>query len=545
MSDSSKNKEASVAYEEVAYSSEGANVFAPTSSRFGSRFQMGVFLLAGVVLMLAHHFFYNSLDGKAVDSQLFIVRGFSLSDQSVSSILGNAVAYAARTVLSAGIGVVFIQVLWSKLRREQFSVKQIDSLVAASKGSPFTVSSIPTWRYAFWLAAIAAMATLMSLISIIAPGSLRVESFEFSTPRDCSVRTVSLNTANIVSYTAGSNASSSNSDMVFNGAQARLMAIASQVLMGGAALQPVNDCNGACQYEINFLAPVATCNPVDSSFDFSSWLPAPANDTAPVNVWTAKYAGLWTVVATRDLNTNTQSAVNCTTFNATYHAFVTHTNTTSSTVDVYQTDLHNEFFSVVQSPLGSQSQQDYTSAQYDALFTAFADTLAGGVNYNPVTQEYSPNDNFFVAYSSLFTSPGTSKYAWAAASNLSTLLPSFMRNLSVSMLSDILSSTTNSTTAPFDTTCWFTSSAYSYNRTRLLATYGAAIGITAICMLFGFYAIHTNGVEESVAFSRIMGSILNKPLFDDRYELSRSSKLTANGSPDGQLKLVPTTYGPI
>ncbi len=36
--------------------------------------------------------------------------------------------------------------------------------------------------YAFWLAAIAAMATLMAFISIIAPGSLRVESSEFSSP---------------------------------------------------------------------------------------------------------------------------------------------------------------------------------------------------------------------------------------------------------------------------------------------------------------------------------------------------------------------------
>ncbi len=113
-------------------------------SRYRARFLMGVFLLAGILLMLAHHSLHMYLDGKPVDSNLFSIHGFSLNDQSVSSILGNAIAYVARTVLSAGIGIVFIQVLWSKLRREQFTVKQMDALVAC-KGEPFALSALPTW----------------------------------------------------------------------------------------------------------------------------------------------------------------------------------------------------------------------------------------------------------------------------------------------------------------------------------------------------------------------------------------------------------------
>ncbi len=263
-----------VKYEEVAFGFEGANVFAPRTSRFGPQFQMGVFLSAGILLMLAHHFFYMYLDGKPVDSNLFSIHGFSLNDQSVSSILGNAIAYVARTVLSAGIGIVFIQVLWSKLRREQFTVKQIDALVAC-KGEPFALSALPTWHYAFWLAAIAAMATLMALISIIVPGSLRVESSEFSFPVQCTVRTISLKNANIGSYAASAN--SSDKGLVFKGAQARLMALASRVLMGGAAVQPPNPCPGACQYDITFNAPVASCSPVSSTFDYNLWLPPPDN----------------------------------------------------------------------------------------------------------------------------------------------------------------------------------------------------------------------------------------------------------------------------
>lgn len=190
-------------------------------------FRWASFFLAGIMLMLAHHFLYTYLDGKPVDSYLFSIHGFSLSDQSVSSLLGNAIAYVARTVLSSGIGIVFIQVLWSKLRRKQFSVEHIDALVAC-KGEPFTLSALPTWHYAFWLAAIAAMATLMAFISIIAPGSLSVVSSNFSFPVQCTVRTISLENANIGSYAARTN--SSDKGLVFAGAQARLMILASQVL---------------------------------------------------------------------------------------------------------------------------------------------------------------------------------------------------------------------------------------------------------------------------------------------------------------------------
>ncbi len=119
---------------------------------------MGAFLFAGALLMLSHHLFYSYLNGRPVATHWL-----ALSDQSVASILGNGIAYVARTVLSAGIGIVFIQVLWSKLRGQQFTLKQIDALVAC-KGQLFALSALPTWHYAFWLAAIAAMATLMAFI---------------------------------------------------------------------------------------------------------------------------------------------------------------------------------------------------------------------------------------------------------------------------------------------------------------------------------------------------------------------------------------------
>ncbi|KLO06512.1 hypothetical protein SCHPADRAFT_687916 [Schizopora paradoxa] len=523
-----------IKHEEVG--SHEANVFAPRSSTFGPRFQMGLLLLFGAIFASLHHFLYRFLDRQPVDNILFSIHGFPITSQSVSNIAGNTIAYITRAVLSAGIGVVFIQILWLKLRKGQFSVRQIDALVAC-RGEPFAPSALPSWSHAFGLATVAAMATLMAFISIIAPGSLRIESSEFSFSKPCPVRTVSLPTSNIAAY----DTNSSDGGLLFMGAQAGLMVLTGQVLMGGAALQAANPCPGACRYTIEFNAPFANCNPVDSSFDFSVWLPPPENDTSPVRLWTARTsatAGLWVVAATRDLSTNSQSAVNCTAYNATYHAVVTHTNTSISTIDVFQTDVHDQLNFLFDSSLLSE---DRTAMQYNAIICAFADILIGTINYNPTVQEFQNNDNLFVAYSPSFA--GSMATPWSSPPDLKTILPSLMQNISVSLLNGQLSQEQNSTTAPFDTMCYYTSSAYHYNEIRLLATYGTALVITAVCMVFGYYAVHSNGREESVSFSRILGSILNKSLFDDRHELSRSSKLTADGSDEGQLRLVHTTYG--
>ncbi len=119
------------------------------------RFQMGVFLLAGILLMLSHHFFYKYLDSQSIDSSLFAVHGFTLSDQSVSSIIGNTIAYVARTVLSAGIGVVFVQVLWSKLRREPV-LREADRCVGGMQRTALHPRRPSNLALCVWLAAIAA-----------------------------------------------------------------------------------------------------------------------------------------------------------------------------------------------------------------------------------------------------------------------------------------------------------------------------------------------------------------------------------------------------
>ena len=83
-----------------------------------------------------------------------------------------------------------------------------------------------------------------------------------------------------------------------------------------------------------------------------------------------------------------------------------------------------------------------------------------------------------------------------------------MQNISLSLLAGLPMSLDNSTTLrTVDTTCELSGVRFKYNRMRLLGVYLVAGSCTAVVVLFGFFAVSgNNGVEETLNFSRILGS---------------------------------------
>ncbi len=407
-------------------------------------------------------------------------------------------------------------------------MKQIAALMA-SKSQSFAPSALPTWHYALFLATIASMSSLMAFITIIAPGSLRIESSKTSSP--CTVPTVSLNTSDIAIT-----AMLPDGNLTVVAFQPRLLKLAGRVLMAGAPLPPQNPCSDSCDYKITFDAPVANCTPVDAGFNFTSWLPPPANSNARILVWNTLEGadGSHLIVASRNLANNSQSAVNCTTYKATYTVAVSHSNTTSSTARILHTVQYQETHI-------ANTTTGMADAQFDALTMAFGNLLIGRVNADPLlSNSLYYGDNWLVGLSPAFS--GTSESSWSPTLDLGTEISSFMQNLSVSLLTDEFSGDgQNPTTALVNTTCWYQDFTYNYNRAQLLAIYSAAIGVTAVCVVIGVRAIQLNGVEESFRFSRVIGAVLNPSLFLDRRVLTESSHLTADGSPDGQLRFVHAT----
>ncbi|KLO12669.1 hypothetical protein SCHPADRAFT_890632 [Schizopora paradoxa] len=533
MSETLENKYSKVDFDEYdAPSPKDVNLFAPRSSKFGPRFQMIMLLLAGVALMVIHHCFFTYLNRRPVDSLLFNMRGVNLPEQSIVSILGNTIAYAARAVLSTATGIAFIQLLWSKLRRRRYAVADIDALVAC-KDAPFALKAFPAWHCAFLLAITASTASLMSFISILAPGTLRIESSETSS--DCTVPTVSLATSSIALLSI-----SPNESLVFDGSQSQIVKMAGRVLMTGGPLPPLNPCPDSCSYTIIFNAPIANCTPLELATDLSVTLPPTNQSSGRLPVWNVSMASTSPpdgmpldfkfVAALRNLENDSTSAVSCDTYNGTYTVSVSHSSTTPSTARVVQTAL-----------IGLINASETTNAQYNAISTAFINSLLGSVEVDTqFDNSVYFNDNLLVGYSPAFA--GTSKESWSPTGDLAADISSFMQNISVSLLSGSLLAMGDTVATSVNTTCWYPASIYDYDQIQLFGIYGAALGVTTICVFFGFWAIRQNGAEESFSFSRLVGAILNKSLFEDRYQLYKGSQLTVNGSEDGQLRLIHISY---
>jgi len=118
-------------------------------------------------------------------------------------------------------------------------------------------------------------------------------------------------------------------------------------------------------------------------------------------------------------------------------------------------------------------------------------------------------------------------------------LPSLLQNISISMLSEDIYTRSGSTTlTSANSTCLFTATFYTYNSERLLATYGAGVAVTAICIVVGWRAVWLNGKDETMDFSRLLRALLNESLYEDRQDLSLDTKVKADADSEGQFRPV-------
>ena len=141
--------------------------------------------------------------------------------------------------------------------------------------------------------------------------------------------------------------------------------------------------------------------------------------------------------------------------------------------------------------------------------------------------EFTDNSSF-IAWSPIGTGSDIGA-AWGWTGNLQDVVPDIMQNISLSLLSGQLSLPDNSTISQQETVCQSTQLQYSYNLTRLLATYGVAIALTLVCIMCGYIAIHNNHKPETLEFSRILASYPQ----DDR-AISRETEIRVDEN--GRLK---------
>ncbi|KLO14744.1 hypothetical protein SCHPADRAFT_996374 [Schizopora paradoxa] len=500
------------------------------------RIRMVGFLLVGIIIMIAHDRFYSYLSGKPF---LFGQSVVGLVLQEFYSAVGNLIALLGRFALSLAIGNAFVQLFWMNLRQKSHSVAEIDSAMGV-KDSPFGLGAILSWRYMFWLSVLPALAVGNAQIIVFASGAVQVDFAPFDDT--CTMNTVDLTNSDIGVLTANSTATTFS----YLSPAAQTRGFVAQVIMSGENFAPLilNDKDiASIIYNVSFHAPALNCTDVSSTFDFTDGLPLPPTAADQILVWNATYAlgsgNLVLDVASRVLSlseTNIndvspgsqQEAVSCTMFNGTYDVQVNQTFSGDIFLAVLNITLNN--------PLSNASTTVFEEIQMNAIADSFARLLNGTAAYDPNVFDFTPESPLIV-YSPFGDDDPTGDNPWFWTQDLTVTLPVLMSDVSASLLSGRLSETGSLTLKTTQTDCQTISLFFLYNRARLLWSYGASLIVTAVCIAVGFYAIHRNGVEETLDFSRILRSVVNDSLLNVKDQISSKTVVQASKNRTADLRL--------
>ena len=495
------------------------------SQWFGARLQMFFLFLVGFLAMICHHLFYSFLDGRVVQTGL-IVPYFNLNKQILIGAAGNAIAALASFVLGSAIAIAFVQVLWLVLREKGHTVRDIDAALEC-RTSPFAPQAWRAWISTQRPTLLSILGAAMTLITIFAPSSIHSIPSLTAQNVPCNLSRVDLSSADFDSYI------SEDGDLYTTTALG-LRKMMARNLIGGTYVTPLDPCDGtACGYDLVFNGPALNCSDI-TGFDFSAY-----------NAWSnanAKQALIWwsnndisfptngstiNVVTMEGMYTG-QSAVTCDVYNATYSVSVYHNVTTTANITklVYGKRVNES----------DQNAADFNALHYTSL--AIAQALEGAVliDLDAMVQVLGTDwgdseqvDNNLLIYSSL-GAPNiySSTNPWQWDTDLPSALMEFSKNVSLSLLSNPLATPLKESPG----NCQYFGTIYVYQRLHLFITYGAGLGISFICIAYGFYSSHANEHEESLSFSRLFIAILNPDLYDERVDPMTKLKAAASG-PDG------------
>jgi len=117
--------------------------------------------------------------------------------------------------------------------------------------------------------------------------------------------------------------------------------------------------------------------------------------------------------------------------------------------------------------------------------------------------------------------------------NMSIALEEFSQNASLSLLSGLIIVSNPGVPKLLQSvtkTCTYTFTAYRYTPYRLFLTYGVAVFVTTICVIWGSVALRHNGIEESMDFSLILRAILNEKMYYAKERLDMDTILKVDQS---------------
>ncbi|KLO14344.1 hypothetical protein SCHPADRAFT_939633 [Schizopora paradoxa] len=519
MSDKRISDLKSTSYNRIYQTLEPSPLTYRPSRFFGPRIQMVFFFVVGVLFAILHHSYYAYLDNK----ELTTGRGVIFRQQGIANAIGNSLAYAVNTLFGVAISIAFVQQFWLRLRSHSggMSISEID-IMSGCRERMSPISALRAWYTAFGLFMISCLATSMTLINVWTPGALHVMSANFHRQEECVVTTVRLpNHGAVGPYIA-------------DWYQRR-------TILQGSYIPPPIKCGGRpCRYQVSYTAPAFNCTNITSNYDFTSFQKNPLNNTDQYYIYngTAGKNEIAVQVAYLDTTTKLPEAIQCGAYNASYKVTVTQSNLTAPTVDIHSL----EFIAPV--PYDVNALHSTNASGIKRLISSAVELLVGEIYATRDSASIGPIQSSNVLPTPIMNSPllffTHAKPYWTT--DMISAIPSIMQNISLSLLSNEVQDASAKGVKfrhNVRTSCFFNSNFYYYERSRLLATYGGAIIVTALCIAVGLWAIRRNGgVEETMEFSRMVDALVNTQIYDAREQLvlTKETRLRSNPSENGMLQ---------
>ncbi|KAF7977547.1 hypothetical protein HWV62_3332 [Athelia sp. TMB] len=483
------------------------------------RSQMIAAMIIGGLLMFGHHSLLHYLNGRLVEKTYEIndhkilasVKSVFRSQQVVSA-LSNLIANCERIVLTMAIGIAFIQVLWMFLRKNHYSIEQIDNFMA-TRSSAFTPSSFATLcSSAFVLTLMALCATAMTAITVLAPGALSVLPEALILNSSCTVPTVDV---------ASGDYGAPQLNGIGVASWPGISQLVARVVVQEQPFLPTNQyitCNSTCQYDLSFVAPAIQCTDASDSVNFNVTLPnhttnSTVNGPGLATVYNSSYTwssdGLSLIVSMvkGDYHNGawifqTPQAFSCSANNATYDVTVLYTADSLAVGTVSLNHVYNYDVLPGQVPAGASNTTANQIIQMNSIVDAFAYSLMGTITYG--SKGYLGDA---IPTAIQYNSLSAALIGNANITNWAAVIPNLMQQTSLSLISgsfDIYSGA-NSILA-HNTTCASYANAYHYTPWRLLVTYGVCLGAAALCVLYGWVAVYHNKRGEALGFRRLLES---------------------------------------
>lgn len=120
-----------------------ANMFVHDSVYWRAPLSMVGAISAGVLLILGHHLFYQSLAGSEIPTAYH--GAFGVSKQKLNTSAGTAFAFLVKACFAYSLSVAYAQLVWRSIKHQRTELARLDALFSIIKNATLLAD------YSLWL----------------------------------------------------------------------------------------------------------------------------------------------------------------------------------------------------------------------------------------------------------------------------------------------------------------------------------------------------------------------------------------------------------